>query len=274
MLRFRLAPTPSGYLHAGNAYSFLFTDRLARRFDGRVLLRIDDLDAERKRAEYVADIFDSLRWLGIDWAEGPRDAADFEENWSQRHRMHRYDALLARLRAGGHLFACDCSRTRLQHTGAGGVYPGFCLEKNLPLDAPDVAWRIRVPEAQTVAYIDEILGPQTSALGLDLGCFVVRRRDGLPAYQIASLADDLHFGVNAIVRGEDLLGSTAAQLFLAEILGEKSFCENKFWHHPLLRDAEGHKLSKSDGADALRAMRLAGNTADALPFAPVFFEKG
>ena len=112
-MRTRIAPTPSGYLHAGNAVNFLLTAELARLHGGSLLLRIDDLDAERARPEYLDDIFHSLEWLGIAWHEGPRDAADFQRNWSQRTRIGRYQVLLDQLRRGGHLYACTCSRKEL-----------------------------------------------------------------------------------------------------------------------------------------------------------------
>jgi glutamyl/glutaminyl-tRNA synthetase len=258
MALFRLAPTPSGFLHVGNAISFVRTWRLARQEGARLLLRIDDLDADRKRPAYVEDIFESLRWLGIEWQEGPRDAADFEANWSQRHRLGLYEKLLARLREGGHLFACECSRAQLQQTAAGGLYPGTCSHKQLPFDREGLSWRLRVPAGKTVSFHDASSGPCSLDLSETIGSFVVRRRDGVPAYQVASLADDLHFGVDRIVRGEDLLPSTAAQCYMAELLGETGFLQNRFWHHGLVRDENGRKLSKSEGADSLRAMRAAG----------------
>jgi glutamyl-tRNA synthetase len=109
-LRTRIAPTPSGFLHAGNAVNFLITHELARAARGTLLLRIDDLDAERARPEYLDDIFRSLEWLGIDWDEGPTGPEDFLRNWSQRSRIERYSELLLGLRKGGHLYACECSR--------------------------------------------------------------------------------------------------------------------------------------------------------------------
>jgi glutamyl/glutaminyl-tRNA synthetase len=258
MALFRLAPTPSGYLHLGNAVSFVRTWRLARAEGAPILLRIDDLDADRKRPAYVEDIFESLHWLGISWDIGPRDAADFEAHWSQRHRMPLYGELLGRLRAEGHLFACECSRAQLQQMGAGGRYPGTCREKGLPLDTPGLAWRVRVPEGTVASFRDEAKGPFRIDLSQGMGDFVVRRRDGIPAYQVASLADDLHFGVDSIVRGADLLDSTAAQCLLADRLGEGAFSRNRFWHHALVRDENGRKLSKSEGAESLHSLRAAG----------------
>lgn len=251
--RLRYAPTPSGYLHIGNALNFRLNWLVARRNSGKILLRIDDIDAERKRPEYVADIFESLEWLGLDWDEGPglssseavtssyrltMMVADFEKNWSQHQRLPLYVKVLKKLRDTGLLFACRKSRRDLAPFDA--AYPPEFRQQNLSLDEPDVAWRIATPP------------------GFPLPDFVVRRRDGLPAYQVASLADDLHFGITHIVRGADLEASTTAQRFLAECLGEQSFLNIQFLHHPLLTDASGEKLSKSAGSASLRAMRQGG----------------
>ena len=257
--RLRYAPTPSGYLHIGNALNFRLNWLVARRNGGKILLRIDDMDAERKRPEYVADIFESLEWLGLDWDEGPglspseavtsshrltMMVADFEKNWSQHRRLPLYVKVLEKLYDTGLLFACRKSRRDLAPFG--GHYPPEFREQNLSLDEPDVAWRIATPP------------------GFPLPYFIVRRRDGLPAYQVASLADDLHFGITHVVRGADLEASTGAQRFLAECLGEQGFLNIQFLHHPLLTDASGEKLSKSAGAASLRAMREGGVGTEAV----------
>ncbi|MBK8967667.1 MAG: glutamate--tRNA ligase family protein [Saprospiraceae bacterium] len=236
--RLRLAPTPSGFLHLGNARNFILTWLAARYQPGaRLLLRIDDLDADRKRPEYVQDIFDTLAWLGLDWDEGPRAADDFEKNWSQQLRMPLYFSLLEELRDRDLLFACAKSRRELAPFE--GNYPIEFRDQGIALDSPDVAWRIKTPRAET-----EI--PQD---------FVVKRRDGVPAYQVASLADDLYFGITDIIRGEDLAASTAAQQFLAKCLGREQFTAINFLHHPLLLDQTGAKLSKSAGAAAIKTHR-------------------
>ncbi|MCW5922112.1 MAG: hypothetical protein KIS77_07215 [Saprospiraceae bacterium] len=247
--RLRLAPTPSGFLHIGNALNFALNWLVARLHGGHILLRIDDLDAERKRPEYVVDVFESLEWLGLDWDEGPGDLRvaiegllqDFEKNWSQHRRLPLYFSLLERLRDTGLLFACRKSRRDLAPFG--GDYPPEFREQGLSLDAPDVAWRIKTPP------------------GFPLPDFVVRRRDGLPAYQLASLVDDIHFGITHVIRGADLETSTQAQLFLASCLEETNFLKIEFLHHPLIADDAGEKLSKSAGASALKSMRERGEDA-------------
>lgn len=239
--RLRFAPTPSGFLHLGNAVNFTLNWLIARAQGGKILLRIDDIDNERKRPEYLDDVFLSLQWLGLDWNEGPVSSQDFEENWSQHHRTPRYFEALSVLRDDNLLFACAKSRRDLAEFG--NSYPSDFRHQNLLLDDVDVAWRIMSPEAET-----------------QFSDFVVRRRDGIPAYQIASLCDDLQFGITHIVRGADLEASTAMQLYLAASLNESKFLEIKFLHHPLITDVHGEKLSKSAGATSLRAQREAGNT--------------
>lgn len=243
--RLRFAPTPSGYLHLGNALNFTLNWLVARLAGGRVVLRIDDLDDARKRPEYIHDIFDTLRWLGLDWDEGPQDVADFEKNWSQHLRLHHYREALARLVKTGLVFACGKSRRELSPFG--DLYPPEFRSQGLSLDTPDVSWRIATPP------------------GFPMSDFVLRRRDGIPAYQIASVVDDLLYSITHVVRGADLEASTAAQRWLATLLAGsdttapylpwKRFEAVQFLHHPLILDETGQKLSKSAGATALISLR-------------------
>jgi glutamyl-tRNA synthetase len=252
--RLRFAPTPSGYLHLGNALNFTLNWLVARLQGGKILLRIDDLDAERKRPEYVADIFESLRWLGLDWDKGPGIDAqkdpvqDFESNWSQHLRLPLYVEVLDRLRAQNVLFGCQKSRSAVAEYGH--VYPLEFRHQHLSLDTPDVAWRITY----------DVQGP--------IRDFIVRRRDGIPAYQIASFSDDVHFGITHVIRGADLEASTKAQQYLGGLLQESRFSNIHFLHHPLILDQQGDKLSKSTGANSLMAIR-AGGGSPALVFEQV-----
>ncbi len=259
-LRTRIAPTPSGWLHQGNGASFVLTWVLARAAGGKVLLRIDDLDRARFRMEYLDDIFYTLDWLGLDYDEGPKDAQDFLARFSQVHRLDLYHHALAELRAQGLCYACDCSRSRIRAASPNGIYPGFCRDKKLDFEAAEVAWRVRLP-AQAVATFREWgrADFRTIELAGSVGDFAVRQKDGMPAYQVASLCDDLHWGINFVVRGADLLPSTAAQVWLAQQLSDKqSFAQACFLHHALLTDNAGEKLSKSAGAAALAVWRAAG----------------
>lgn len=256
-MKTRLAPTPSGLLHAGNGASFALAWRLAREVGGQVLLRIDDLDAERVRPEYVQDIFDTLEWLGLDWDQGPRTLADLGREWSQHLRVAGYTALVERLRADGHLYACTCSRKDVAERTRSGEYDGHCRDLGLALDTPGCRWRLRLPAGASVAMRMWPAG-RVRELPLDMPDPVIRQQNGRPAYQIASLADDLQFGVDLIVRGMDLLPSTAIQLYLARLLGEAAFGDALFLHHALLLDDAGEKRSKSKGAASLQAVRLRG----------------
>ncbi len=260
--KFRIAPTPSGFLHRGNAANFLLTAHRAAEAGGVLRLRIDDLDRERLRREYLEDIFESLRWLGISWTEGPMNAAEQENRDSQRFRMPHYEALLSQLVQRGKVFACDCSRSALAARGA-VEYDGFCRQKGLSLASPGVCWRVDTPADAQVTFWDAQAKKITASVAENAPYFIIRRRDGLPAYQVASLSDDLDFGITDIVRGQDLWGSTIAQLYLSQLLGGTDFDAVRFEHHPLLLDAAGGKLSKSVGAASLRAARKRGEAPPA-----------
>ena len=259
--RTRIAPTPSGYLHLGNACSFKLTADLARRTGAKILLRIDDLDQDRVEERYVEDIFDTLNFLDIPWDEGPRDRMDFEDSWSQLHRMPLYRKALEDLRQQGILFACACSRTQIARESTGGEYPGTCRDKGLSLDLPDVSWRVRTDAGRELTMQQLDAPVFKGVLDKSVKDFVVRKKDGSPAYQLTSLVDDLHFGVDLIVRGQDLWSSTLAQLYLAELLpGGKAFAGAIFHHHPLFTNADGSKLSKSAGAASIQSLRREGKT--------------
>lgn len=256
-MRTRIAPTPSGFLHSGNGAAFVLAWKLTREAGGKLLLRVDDLDAERVRPEYVEDIFETLHWLGVDWDEGPRDPEDLKNSWSQHLRMARYQELVEQLREGGHLYACTCSRKEIHDRTGSGDYDGHCRRLGLPFDHPDAAWRLKLPRFGQVSWCTWPEGKPHEA-SLEMPDPVIRQRNGRPAYQIASLADDVSFGMDVVVRGADLLDSTAIQLYLARLLGIGAFGKAHFLHHPLVLDTSGAKRSKSHGADSLRAARKEG----------------
>lgn len=265
----RIAPTPSGFLHKGNAFSFVLTWLLIRKMGGRLLLRIDDSDTSRTRPEFIEDVFYTLDWLGLDYDSGPEGPQDFATKYSQQHRLPMYASLLDELRSlPGMVYACNCSRKEIRQQSQSGLYPGICRSRSLPYNKNNVAWRMRVPENEEVNYYEWATGSvKSSTVGGRMGDFVIRRKDGLPAYQLVSLADDIFYNVNFIVRGIDLRDSTAAQIYLANCLsrkegkwgsGAKSFLKTDFFHHPLIRDNAGEKLSKSKGAASVHMMRAAG----------------
>jgi glutamyl/glutaminyl-tRNA synthetase len=248
-MKTRIAPTPSGFLHLGNVLSFSLTAALARRAGAAILLRIDDLDRERVSREYVEDIFVTLSFLGIPWDEGPKDVLEFDRSWSQVHRLGMYREALDRLRFDGRVFACDCSRSKILRERGDGVYPGTCRGRGLALDMERCSWRVRT----------EVSGG--ARLPLEMKDFVVRKKDGFPAYQLTSVVDDLYYGIDLVVRGDDLRASTAAQLWLAGVLGREEFGRIRFCHHALLMASAEEKLSKSAGATSVRYLRGQGVTA-------------
>lgn len=257
----RLAPTPSGLLHLGNAFSFWETWLAVRASGGTLRLRVDDLDASRSKPEWVEALFRDLEWLQLDWDLGPEGPEALAALHSQQLRLERYRQLLKRLRDHGLLYACDCTRRQLREASPTGSYPGTCRRRNLPLEDPEVAWRVRMADAQEeriLRYQDEAGASRTASAPAE--DFVVRRRDGIPAYQIASLADDEADGINWIVRGQDLEESTGRQLWLAQRAGCSGFLQARFHHHALLLDDSGSKLSKSKGALALSSLRESGVT--------------
>jgi glutamyl-tRNA synthetase len=257
----RIAPTPSGYLHLGNVYSFALTAALARKHNAQILLRIDDLDRERVQKAYVQDIFDTLHFLDIPWHEGPRNYDEYEQQYSQVHRMRLYNDALEQLKASGAVFACNCSRAQVLQQHPSGIYQGTCLHKHLPFDTTDVCWRLHTRVEEHIPVKD--LGGNTvpSAFPAAMQYFVVRKKDGYPAYQLASVIDDLHLGIDMVVRGADLRDSTLAQQYLAQKLQLHAFGDIAFHHHPLMMDTGSKKLSKSDGATSVQYLRRQGKKA-------------
>lgn len=245
-IKARIAPTPSGYLHPGNVYNFIITWLETRKAGGSLRLRIDDADSARVRKEYLEDIFFTLDWLKLDYDEGPQNVGDFIANHSQLQRAELYMHTLDHLKQHNLLFACTCSRSHLlldnthQH----------CLQNK---QAPNVpyAWRMHTP------MLDQILAQAPHAtiaqpIHAQVPYPVMQRRDGFAAYTVCSLTDDIHFEINLIVRGYDLLPQTHLQQKIAYILGWHQFVNARFVHHGLLTDNAGQKLSKSAGAQRHR----------------------
>ncbi len=237
----RLAPTPSGYLHLGNAVNFVLTWLLTRqvvpgRAGGVLHLRIDDLDRARLRPVYLDNIFRVINLLGLDYDHGPTGPDDFLRHYSQLLHLPEYNRVLRRLaQQPGLVQASQRSRT-------GGP------EAPVPLDTPGAAWRVRVPAATNMPFADAWQGSTNVPLGALMPDFVIRKKDGVAAYQVASVVDDLRLGTTLMVRGLDLQPSTAAQLWLASQLSETAAFNAshiQFFHHPLLTNAAGQKLSKS-----------------------------
>lgn len=259
----RIAPTPSGYLHLGNALSFALTAGLALDYRADILLRIDDLDRARVQKPYIQDIFDTLDFLGIRWQEGPQGIGDLEQRYSQLHRLELYKRALNILKERGLLFACECSRSILASENPGSGYPGTCRYKAIPLDRPGTCLRLDTGSVETIR-MRSLSGYLSYPFPESMRYFIVWKKDGFPAYQLSSLADDLHFGIDLIVRGADLFPSTLAQLYLAQLLTAEPFLQSTFCHHPLLQAGPGLKLSKSGGATSIQFLRHSGQTPGAI----------
>ena len=225
----RIAPTPSGYLHAGNAYNFILTYLLTRSLGGVLHLRIDDYDLGRYRREFVQNIFDVLEFLGLDYDKGAKSVSDFEQNFSFKTRAKRYENALEKL---DEIYICECTRAT-KDAYENGIYTKICKDKKLKFIKDKTAIRLNVDE-------NDELGRQVAA---QMGDFVIYKKDFTPAYNFASVIDDEDMGVNLVVRGEDLLPCTLAQRYLAKRLNF-SFLNAKFIHHKLLLDG-AKKLSKS-----------------------------
>jgi glutamyl/glutaminyl-tRNA synthetase len=247
----RIAPTPSGFLHLGNVLSFALTAALANKTGAKILLRIDDLDRERIRPEYVQDIFDTLNFLEIPYHEGPRHLAEYKSEWSQLYRLEMYHKALERLKMHGHLFACICSRTTTQ--------PCTCYSKHFAFNEPGCSWKLKTDDNDITikTYPNQTISAKLSP---DMQNFMVRKKDGFPAYQLASVCDDLHFGIDLVVRGQDLFASTLAQLQLAQKLRAEPFFKTTFYHHPLLMASGNQKLSKSAGDTSIKYLREQGKS--------------
>jgi glutamyl-tRNA synthetase len=232
----RLAPTPSGYLHLGNAVNFVLTWLLTRQAGGTLHLRIDDLDRARLRPAYLDNIFRVIDWLGIDYDHGPTGPDDFLRHHSQLLHLPEYNRVLRRLAQQPGLVQAS------QRTRTGGPDAAVALE------TPGAAWRAHVAPGTEVRFVDAWQGDTAVLLGALMPDFVIRKKDGVAAYQVASVVDDLRLGTNLIVRGLDLQPSTAAQLWLASQLSETAAfnaARIRFYHHPLLTNEAGQKLSKS-----------------------------
>ena len=247
----RFAPSPSGRMHLGNVFSAMMAWLSVRSQGGEMILRIEDLDPDRCRAEYAETLKDDLLWLGLDWDR---------EQIPQSLRTEAYAEVFGDLKARDLVYPCYCTRTELHaasapHASDGRVlYAGTCrnlseAEKAAKTKAP--AWRLKVPDAE-VTFTDRLQGVYTENLQNDCGDFIVRRADGVYAYQLAVVTDDAEGGVTEVVRGMDLLSSTPRQLYLYELLDKKP---PKFIHVPLLVAPDGRRLSKREKDLDMGALR-------------------
>ncbi|WP_420237798.1 tRNA glutamyl-Q(34) synthetase GluQRS [Telmatobacter bradus] len=285
--RGRLAPSPTGYLHVGHARTFWAAWQRSREAGGSLVMRMEDLDPERCKSVYAEAALEDLRWLGMRWIEGPDRGGPFGP-YVQSKRQSHYLAAWRKLMRLDTLFACRCSRKDLAAALAAPhessahsdkneplddepVYPGTCRHRigHLPqlpgannLDDDDekpdgMNWRFRVPDGEVIEFIDANLGPQRFVAGKDFGDFLVWRRDGVPSYQLACVVDDAAMKITEVVRGADLLKSTARQILLYRALGLQP---PSFYHCRLVVDHNGRRLAKRHDALSLRTLRQQGLT--------------
>jgi glutamyl-tRNA synthetase len=267
--RGRLAPSPTGYLHLGHARTFWNAQQRARGENCALVFRNEDLDRARCKPEFVSAMFADLRWLGLIWQEGPDVGGPFAP-YNQSERTDLYRSALAKLRGGDFIYPCTCSRKDLASAARAPhaeddeepIYPGTCRSNHKSSIANHkYSWRFRVPDGERISFIDAALGPRQFVAGKDFGDFVVWRNDDVPAYQLACVIDDAAMQITEVVRGADLLASTARQLLLYRALGLEP---PQFYHCPLMTDEAGVRLAKRHDALSLRALRDRGQTPEAL----------
>jgi glutamyl/glutaminyl-tRNA synthetase len=267
--RGRLAPSPTGYLHLGHARTFWIAQQRAQAAGGALVLRNEDLDPDRSQPHFYHAMIEDLRWLGLRWEEGPDVGGRFGPyTQSERHGLYR-DAW-RRLLDRGWLYPCRCSRKDLAMAMQAphddeGIYPGTCRPAAAKIvtdsQASATNWRFRVPPGLAIEFEDRHFGPQRLVAGQDIGDFLVWRRDHLPSYQLAVVVDDAAMQITEVVRGADLLKSTARQILLAQALGLSS----PAWYHcDLLRDEQGQRLAKRHDALSLRSLREQGKQPEQL----------
>ena len=240
-MRTRFAPTPSGYLHLGNAVHIAVIHRLAELWDCEIALRIDDFDTTRSRREYVRDIFEVCAWLDLPWQMGPRSVTEYERIDRVARDASMKAALLAGIDNGMPVYACECSR---QSRMSGQACT--CIEREVRWEPRSNALRVRVPDNITMQ-----VGTRSVDLGAEMGDFVVWRRDDLPAYHLASVLSDRQAGVDLLIRGSDLIDSSAAQMYICGWLEFPQLRDARMVHHRLLVDDGGQKLSKSAGVQGV-----------------------
>jgi glutamyl-tRNA synthetase len=274
--RGRLAPSPTGYLHVGHARTFWTAFERARDAGGSLVMRMEDLDPDRSRALYAEAALEDLRWLGIHWQEGPDLSGPYAPYQQSRRHAIYLDVWRSLLHRG--LIYPRCSRKDLEAALSAPhenppqsaakpeplddepIYPGTCRPSEAPgtiAEPNSLNWRFRIQDGDAIEFDDQNLGPQRFVAGRDFGDFVVWRRDGTPSYQLACVADDAAMKITEVVRGDDLLKSTARQILLNRALG---FNNPAWFHCRLTLDANGRRLAKRHDALSLRALRQCGVT--------------
>ena len=264
----RLAPSPTGAQHVGNARTFLLAWLSARSQNGTLVFRLEDIDSPRVKPWAAQQALDDLRWLGLDWDFGP-DVGGPHAPYVQTERREKYESALERLKAAELVYPCTCSRADVEaaasapHAGQEGpAYPGTCAHRSAAdaatLTGRPFSWRFRL--RGTDSFVDVLRGPQTQSLEA-LGDFVIAKSDGAPAYQLAVVLDDEAMGVTEVVRGDDLLPSAFRQRAIARVFGLES---PSFAHVPLVIGPDGRRLAKRHGDTRISVLRERGVPAERL----------
>lgn len=266
--RGRIAPTPSGYLHLGHARTFWIAMERAYAADGQLIYREEDLDLGRCRLKFSKNAIEDLRWFGCNWDEGP-DVGGIYGPYRQSERKSIFLDAWTRLKNGGFIYPCEKSRKDVTLSAQAPHFEDELLEPiypkswRPPIDygksaskPGDINWRFRLPENRKIEFNDLRLGPRAFECMQDFGDFLVWRKDGIPSYELAVVVDDAAMKISEVVRGEDLLISTARQLLLYEALGLKV---PNFYHTPLLCDNNGQRLAKRNRSLTLRELKKAGH---------------
>jgi glutamyl-tRNA synthetase len=266
----RLAPSPTGAQHVGNARTYLLAWLSIRSRGGRVILRIEDIDSPRVKRGAAQQAMDDLAWLGLDWDEGP-DIGGPHAPYIQTERLELYREALEQLKAAERVYPCTCTRSDVEaaasapHAGQEGpIYPGTCAGRQAADETQFVnqkyAWRLRATD--TTRHLDDLVfGHQWLNVAADLGDFVIARSDGTPAYQLAVVIDDHAMGVTEVLRGDDLLPSAFRQLELYEFF---DWQPPAFAHVPLVVGPDGRRLAKRHGDTRLATLRRGGVKAERL----------
>lgn len=263
--RGRLAPSPTGLLHVGHARTFWVAAERASQHQGTLILRNEDLDPQRCRPQFVEAMFEDLKWLGINWSEGP-DCGGPYAPYAQSQRREFYLAAWRKLRDSDFIYPCTCSRKDVAQAAVAPnndaddepLYSGACRARydagqfSIPAG---INWRFRAPDAAEIAFEDLHLGPKRYIVGSDFGDFLVWRRDDVPAYQLAVVVDDAAMRITEVVRGADLLKSTARQILLCRAL---KLAIPQYYHCDLVRDESGVRLAKRHDALSIRHLREIG----------------
>lgn len=237
--RGRIAPSPTGYLHQGHASTFKIAQKRAKANNGILILRNEDLDPDRCKLEYATAIFEDLQLIGINWDEGP---------FNQSDRISLYLKIWEQLKNSDHIYPCPLSRKQIEENATLPSSPPQNFSFTHFTAPGDINWRFRVPKNQIISFTDANYGPQSFTSGLDFEDFIIWRRDGIPSYELAVVVDDYDMKITEVVRGADLLLSTARQLLLYSAL---NWTPPNFYHCPLIYDENGQPLSKRNRSKSI-----------------------